>query len=296
MSNDNNYNFENLTFSQRWGYEPLPDPMQLESLSDDLRREIWNFISRSLLKIQSWGYITYPLQQILGKIYKLPEDHFSKSSFSSVSEEIKREIISSEFNRVLDIIEVIVNNIDVDPELANQIHHLFEQYSAPYSLEKYQHKFRFSPRASKEQGEATSEAIETINKAAFDGAATHIQQAREHINHQQYADSIIDSIHAVESVACLISSRDKPSLNQALAELENVGILIHPALKEAFLKLYGYSSNEQGIRHALLEKKSPEVGLDEAMFMYGACASFVAYLINKHRKLDKERKTTNDAN
>ena len=28
-----------FTFSQRYGYEPLPGPMQLEQLSDDLRRE-----------------------------------------------------------------------------------------------------------------------------------------------------------------------------------------------------------------------------------------------------------------
>ena len=32
---------EHLTFSQRYGYEPLPKTMQLEELSDDLRREIW---------------------------------------------------------------------------------------------------------------------------------------------------------------------------------------------------------------------------------------------------------------
>ena len=40
---DNRYQSDDhLTFSQRHGYEPLPEPMQLEELSDDLRREIWN--------------------------------------------------------------------------------------------------------------------------------------------------------------------------------------------------------------------------------------------------------------
>ena len=32
---------EPLTFSQRYGYEALPEPMQLEKLSDTLRREVW---------------------------------------------------------------------------------------------------------------------------------------------------------------------------------------------------------------------------------------------------------------
>ena len=42
---DNQYQSDNhRTFSQRYGYAPLPDPMQLEELSDYLRIEIWNAI------------------------------------------------------------------------------------------------------------------------------------------------------------------------------------------------------------------------------------------------------------
>lgn len=39
-----------LTFSERYGYEQLPEPMQLEQLSDELRREIWNAIRANLSK------------------------------------------------------------------------------------------------------------------------------------------------------------------------------------------------------------------------------------------------------
>ncbi len=41
------------------------------------------------------------------------------------------------------------------------------------------------------------------------------------------------------------------------------------------LKLYGYSSDEDGIRHAILEEK--EIGFDEAKFMLVACSGFVNY-------------------
>ena len=51
---------------------------------------------------------------------------------------------------------------------------------------------------------------------------------------------------------------------------------------------YGYTSNEQGIRHALTHQAAADVGLDEAMFMFGACASFVAYLANKHRQAGRQ--------
>ena len=39
-----------LTFSERYGYEELPGPMQLEQLSKDLRREIWNLFYGYFLK------------------------------------------------------------------------------------------------------------------------------------------------------------------------------------------------------------------------------------------------------
>jgi hypothetical protein len=54
---------------------------------------------------------------------------------------------------------------------------------------------------------------------------------------------------------------------------------LHGALKSAFNKLYGYTSDEDGIRHAILEEK--EVGFDEAKYMIVACSAFVNFLISK---------------
>lgn len=48
------------------------------------------------------------------------------------------------------------------------------------------------------------------------------------------------------------------------------------------------TSSEEGVRHSLVFKDSADVGLDEAMFMFGACASFAAYLANKHRQTEAE--------
>ena len=106
------------------------------------------------------------------------------------------------------------------------------------------------------------------------------------MNAQRYSDSIVDSIHAVESVARIIDPKSSQILGPALTSLASAGVIKHPALKEAFSKLYGYTSDEQGIRHPLLDKDAPAVGLDEAMLMFGACASFAAYLVSKHRQTE----------
>ena len=44
------------------------------------------------------------------------------------------------------------------------------------------------------------------------------------------------------------------------------------------------------LRYALLNQGSPNVGLDEAVFMFGACASFAAYLVKKHRQMQQHQK------
>ena len=118
----------------------------------------------------------------------------------------------------------------------------------------------------------------------MDGAATHLRQAAEHINARQYADSVADSIHAVESVARKVAPKASRTLGPALDSLEKAGMLKHPAFKEAFKNLYGYTNDEQGIRHALIDRGDADVGQDEAVFMFGACASFAAYLTNRHRQ------------
>jgi hypothetical protein len=53
-------------------------------------------------------------------------------------------------------------------------------------------------------------------------------------------------------------------------------------MKSGFTKLYAYTSDEGGIRHALLENAA-KVDEADALFMLGACAAFVSYLINKAR-------------
>ena len=90
----------------------------------------------------------------------------------------------------------------------------------------------------------------------------------------------------MESVARVIDPKTSQTLGPALDSLEKAGLLKHPALKGAFDKLYGYASDEQGIRHALLDRDAADVGLDEAVFMFGACASFAAYLADKHRQAE----------
>lgn len=284
----------NRTFSQRYEYESLPEPMKLEELSKELRIELWNSVRRLLLaEKSSHGHLAHFggasrnfVERVLGRWAVRPEDEIPYR-IDEVMVAFKDVLGDAAFNRVLDLIEILVNDPRVEPLFVATVARSFENHAAPYWLGLDEKPFHFFPRSTKEQGEAVRAGIETLHENKMDGAASHLRKASEGMRSGDYGDSIRESIHAVESVARLIDPEAKKTLGPALDSLERAGLLKHTALKDAFKKLYGYTSDEQGIRHSLVDQSSADVDLDEALFMFGACASFAAYLATKSELLGK---------
>jgi hypothetical protein len=54
---------------------------------------------------------------------------------------------------------------------------------------------------------------------------------------------------------------------------------LHPALAEGLSKLYGWTSDAEGIRHALMDE--PSLSFAEAKYMLVSCSAFVNYLTAK---------------
>ena len=281
-----------LSFSQRNGYAPLPNAMHLEELSSELRIALCNKVHELLKTSTQRLYLVPPLrsyvERVLGNYFQVPR-RTVPTKFNRVIENFEEIFINHGFNNVLDLCEIMINEIDnrIDEkfQFSNSIKELFVSYQAAYWLETSQRPYQFIPCAIPEQGAATQEAIKTLLDGGMEGAATHLREAAEHINIGQYADSVKDSILAVESVARKIDPEANTKLTPALKSLERAGILAHPALKAGFEKLYGYTSDEGGIRHAIVFSKNAEVGQVEATYMFGSCASFAAYLVHKNRIL-----------
>ena len=131
--------------------------------------------------------------------------------------------------------------------------------------------------------------IEQACTNEFDGCRTHIQKAVDFLADREakdYKNCIKESISAVESICQIITGNSKATLGEALKELEDKGIVIHSALKSAFSKLYGYTSDEGGVRHAEGMFVS-NVTFEEAKFMLVSCSAFVNYLIAQYGKTNK---------
>ena len=282
-----------LSFSQRHGYEGLPEPMRLEELSDELRREVWNTMRIELLDLGTYNPLGRRIfnpdgeryvERALGRYLKVPESRVN-TDFDGVLEAFELKIMEEGFNRVLDLLEIWLNDPLGRQQVAIQIANIFKDCVAPYRLNLNDKPMHFFPITSEEQGNAVQHSLETLVDHRRDGASTHLRQAVEHINARQFSDSVADSILAVESVARTIDPDANRTLTPALNALERDGILRHSALKQAFVKLYGYTNDQEGIRHALINSDSPDVDMHEAIFMFGVCASFAAYLSAKHNEM-----------
>lgn len=118
----------------------------------------------------------------------------------------------------------------------------------------------------------------TLQDTNYEGVNSHLRSALRLLSRRDkpdYRNSIKESISAVESMTRIIAGDKKATLGDALKVLERNAVL-HPALKQGFSKLYGYTSDEEGVRHAMLEE--PNLTAADAKYFLMSCTSFVNYL------------------
>ena len=284
---------QQLTFSQAQGYEELPTPLKLQELPSSARIHIWNEFYSSIRSSSGLDFFNRPViggvwEVILRDKYQsfdnLPLDEWSER-LEDHAEALRTSIEDLPFNRVFDLIQFVIRHPKCPPAFISDMKAAFAFSRLAYTIDAATPPTIF-PAVTDAEGKAVVDSIRTLDQVGLDGSASHLRSAAECIGLKDWAGSIRESIHAVESVARRLDSKASGTLGPALESLEK-GQTLHPALKEAFQKLYGYTSNEQGIRHALLDQSIANVGMDEAVFMLGACASFASYLWRRHTVLAK---------
>ncbi len=98
-----------------------------------------------------------------------------------------------------------------------------------------------------------------------------------------FRNSIKESISAVESLCQKITGKPKATLGDALKAIEKNGrVNLHSALKRGYEAIYGYTSDADGIRHAMSEQSNCDFA--DAKYMLVSCSAFINYLIEKSAK------------
>lgn len=124
-------------------------------------------------------------------------------------------------------------------------------------------------------------AVQASDRAGASGARAHLLQSGQEMMAGNWRKSVHESVSAVESVAKVISGEHGKGLSELIKSLAQNGQIPHPALAAALSKLYAYSSDEKGVRHALVLDGEAKVTESDAFLILGICAAFVSYLLRE---------------
>lgn len=275
-------------FSQRKGFKSVKNRIQKDSMDSDLRNGLWN-----LLKLFYWdkvkaSYLDSPQNEAIETLFtrlwfrhfKEPLDNLPKYWPKSY-EIIRKRFFKFKWWEVYDFIEFVANNYPVEEtnvgfmSLCNEV------------LKKELSAYRFvGGKITEMTSEEEISEIEESLKVSPDPVREHLKNSLNLLtdrNNPDYTNSIKESISAVEAICRLITKNKNAKLGQALNEIERKKqVTLHPALKSAFSKLYGYTSSADGIRHALKEESN--LDFEDARFMLVSCSAFINYLMIKASK------------
>ena len=270
-------------FSQRKGIKPTAEVLQVNSMTEELRNSLWNALDVAFWSTKNFVYAQYGYgeieefsRQLWFNYFKKPvdsrPDNGSPDRGGQILKEIRSYFFACSWNEVYDFLEFLVHTFSGQkPRLQDYLNTILTREFAGY---------RFIDGHVVDITDKQERAMleEALGDKTFVAVGAHLARALELLSDRtnpDYRNSIKESVSAVEAMARIIADAPRATLGEALKVLERVGHL-HPALKEGFLKLYGYASDEQGIRHAMLNE--PNISQADAKYFLLSCTSFVNYL------------------
>ncbi len=266
------------TFSRRYGYAE-EQGIQYESMSNSLRNRLWNIFyqaeydgdvfsrnDNSLTRIEE-------TMDLLGLTFEIPRSPRSRGNNVL---KLKRYLFDGEWYLIYDFVEKYISLFvsSIKKEKTQEINEILEAECSGYRVIK-----GLVTPITNEQEIAT---IEKAYSTKYASVNTHISKALTLFSNRKnkdYENTTKEAISAVESLCCIIADDKKATLGDALNRLESKGVHLHKALKNAMSSLYGYTSDESGIRHGSIDFTG--ANCEDAKYMLISCSAFVNYLIEK---------------
>lgn len=269
-------------FSQRNGYSN--NIIKLESVSETLKRKIYAaFYKEEYYIYDLMDQATTGIEDMMvemGITYRYPENRIYKEKNA---EKLENAIVnSSDWYTIFDFVERYLDICEDNKTIRMQeeFNRILESENSAYRIIDK----KVIPITNKSEIETVEEAM----NVDFDTVRIHIEKALGLFADRKkpdYENSIKESISAVESMCCIITGTTgkNATLGNTLKKLKESGIHIHQAMEKAFLSLYGYTSDEDGIRHGGIDfANAPS---EDAKYMLISCSAFINYLIEKWSKI-----------
>lgn len=253
-----------------------------------LRNRLWNIISRNYFPYEillTPLYKTGPYYSFIYEIYDLhfkeDTDIVSHERFQTVKHfqgKIKSKYYHLNSKGICAFLEFIITNDVTNVDVKKFVHEcnlIFRNAQVDYHL--------FDKKIVRTDSELEKRELEYAASSPYTPVSQHLIAASILLydDSPSYRNSIKESISAIESLLILVTKDPKSSFSKGMNKLA-AKFKLSPVLKSAFEKLYGYTSSEGGIRHAMTASSS--VDEDDARFMLIICIAFTNYVIRKNKK------------
>ncbi len=272
-----------ISFSEKNGLKKIK-AIQYREIDYDLKRDLWNLVYR---KFKEHKYTTIipnkwdeNFNLLIDKIYS----DFIKVEIDAIPEiceqniqRIKIFFFQCEWYEIYDFIEIIYENIDNNIErdtFNNECNEILRKENSAYRLVKG----IVTQVTCSEEISAIEDAIQKSDNEV----STHLQKSLKLLSNKtepDYENSIKESISAVESLVRILLNKPGKTLSDLL---KNYTMKIHPSFQAGLEKIYAYTSDEGGVRHAFRKDNDREVDSVDAVFMLVICSAFVNYISQKH--------------
>ena len=295
-----------MLFSERNGYVKVREHIQFESIDEVSRNRLWDlyYQDKQLWDAERECLLYRIIKCIWQEILKKPIDTIPISKKETIGI-IRYSHFSGEWHEVFGILEIIyrelssisentksfseepaygffsleptfkkkcVESISAPSNFLNNVNALFKRECVGYHL-------MIDGKVCPITDALEIEQIEIAVNAKSSPAQTHIQRALELLSDRKqhdYRNSIKESISAVESTVKIISNSENGTLGELLKRMN-----LHKAFRSGLSSMYGYTSDADGIRHALIDESSVPSFADAKFFLV-MCASFINYLHDKN--------------
>ena len=280
---------DRVPFPQRMGVVPAP-LVGLQDMPDDLRVALWNTFQHWIFGDEVPGMTRSEQGRRVFTYVGWPADEV-KFSGRDNRQRLKEWFFVTSWDRVYDFVEWLPHLLArsaTDPfNERRQLVALAKLYlddvdralacsGSPYRLIGTD----LVPITDQAELAEVAHAIDS----PFDGARRHIAQATTLLSMKpepDYRNCIKESVSAIESMLMEATGVRKGDFPVLLKAFEQRHCSLHPAFRNAVNTLYGWTSDEKGVRHGIFG--DVKVDHADARFMLVTCSAFLNFLVQHVR-------------
>ena len=281
-------------FSDRSGISPISTEIQITTINARTRISLYNYLKHFYKKCvydypkftNTQGFCYYLLSNVFVEL--IDDDYIHEDIVWTM---IKNSIISGTYDEVLTIIEAVAIGLNAYKKYESRNRKIFNELNDLFKREFLGYRF-IDCKINRISDE---DEVTAINDALFNSENIVVDHLRKSLNflsdriNPDYENSIKESITAVEAKCSIVTEATgkHSTLGNTLKHLKDSGIEIHGSLELGFEKLYGYTNDGKGLRHAG-DIGGPDATFKEAKFMLVACCAFVNYLTEAQSEIESE--------